>query len=378
VARESIGLYCDSTEARSRWADDLARTGLTVSDVYSAADMAGSAVLVLGVADLDDACRMLSELAAWRGGLAPVMVLLAEGGSDERGKLLEAGADDVLSWPISARELGARLGRLMSVGDLARQTARHSATLTREMAHARRVQEQILPLDPPEIEGLEIVARYVPAADIGGDFFDVFPLGDDRVGFFMADVAGHGIGAALNTMLIKSQLVIWARPGITVTETLGMLNNYLFGLTGLDYATAVYGVLNLRSRELEFSVAGHPNPLLIRPGMPTRMLETYVGQGDTASIPVGLPLGLFEQGIYMAETLQLDSGDRILLYTDGLIEWRDEAGEMIGIEGLKALADVSRDRSVAEQVDWLLGNACPTPLGEAPHDDINLLAFELK
>ena len=378
MARESIGLFCGSTEARSRWADDLARTGLAVSDVYSAADVAGSMVLVLGGADLDEACGLLSELAAWRGGSAPVMVLLDEGGSQERGKLLEAGADDVLSWPISARELGARLGRLMSVGDLARQTALHSATLTREMAHARRVQEQILPLEPPEVEGLEIVARYVPAADIGGDFFDIFPLGDDRIGFFMADVAGHGIGAALNTMLIKSQLVIWARPGITVAETLAMLNNYLFSLTGLDYATAVYGVLDLGSRALEFSVAGHPNPLLIRPGAPARMLETYVGQARAATVPVGLPLGLFEQGIYVTETVQLDSGDRVLLYTDGLIEWRDASGEMIGIEGLKTLTDASRDRSIAEQADWLLGQACPTPLGEPPHDDINLLAFELK
>jgi sigma-B regulation protein RsbU (phosphoserine phosphatase) len=376
---ETVGLLCCNGEARAARLDELRQTGLAVRPLGPGG---GEAVdveaVVVGARDAREARRGLAELADVLASPTPVMVLLDEGESEDRAALLEAGADDCLTQPISARELGGRLGRLVSTAELARQTAHHAALLSREMAHAQRVQRHILPLDPPKVHGLEIVAEYLPATNIGGDLFDVIPLAEGRVAFFMADVAGHGLGAALNTMVIKSQLAIWARPGITVGETLAMMNSYLHALTDLDYATAVYAVLDVSSRELEFAVAGHPNPLLVRPGGPISMLEVPRTPGDPDGVRAGLPLGLFEDGVYVARLVQLEPGDRVFMFTDGLVEWRDPADAMLGVEGLRAMLDASRTRPLREQVAWLFSDLQSRQGGAPPADDINLVAFMLE
>lgn len=378
MANETVGLLSASPEAAARWSDQLSQSGLAVRVVQAADEVPGLHVLVLHAATAEEAMRLLPPATFHEHSQTPVLAILDRGDSDDRATLLEAGADGCLTGAVSPRELGLHLARLASLADLSRQTARHSAAMAREMAHARRVQRHILPLEPPVVEGLDIAVQYLPAADIGGDFFDVMPFDDHRVGFFVADVAGHGIGSALNTMVLKSQLVIWARPGITVPETLGMLNSYLYGLTGMDYATAVYAVLDLRSRELEYTVAGHPNPLLLRRGKSVRMLETYTGHTDLTGVHVGLPLGMFGDGVYITETMQLLPGDRVFLYTDGLIEWRSSDGDMLGVEGLKGLVEGSRDQPLKEQAAWLVRQMRPSTAGGPPDDDVNLLAFEVR
>jgi sigma-B regulation protein RsbU (phosphoserine phosphatase) len=377
MANEAVGLLSASPQAAQRWGQQLSQGGLTVRTVKAPEEIFGLHVLVVHAASADEAVQRMPPSAFREHWHTPILVLLDAGNSDDRAAIIEAGADACLTGDVSPRELVLHIARLNSLADLTRQTARHTAAMAREMAHARRVQEHILPMEPPVIEGVEIAAQYVPATDIGGDFFDVVPLGEDRVGFFVADVAGHGIGSALNTMVLKSQLVIWARPGITMTETLGMLNNYLNGLTGADYATAVYVVLDLRTRELEYTVAGHPNPLLWRRSQGVRMLETYTSHADTAGVHVGLPLGMFGDGVYLTETTQLLPGDRVYLYTDGLIEWRSEGGDMLGVEGLRRLIGDSAHQSLADQAAWLVRQAAPSADGSPP-DDINLLAFEVR
>lgn len=378
MANESVGLLSANPQGASRWSEHLSQSGLAVRTVAAADEVPGLGVLVLHAATAEEALRLLPPATFREHSQTPVLVVLDAGDSEDRAVLLEAGADGCLTGTVSPRELVLHLARLASLADLSRQTARHSAAMARDMAHARRVQEHILPLVPPLVEGVDIAVRYLPAADIGGDFFDVMPFDDQRVGFFVADVAGHGIGSALNTMVLKSQLVIWARSGITVPETLGMLNNYLHGLTGMDYATAVYAVLDLRSLELEYTVAGHPNPLLLRRGKGVRMLETYAGHAGVAGVHVGLPLGMFGEGVYVTETAQLLPGDRVFLYTDGLIEWRSSAGEMLGVDGLRGLIESSCNQSLDEQAAWLVRQMESSAEGGPPDDDVNLLAFEVR
>ena len=375
---ETVGLMCCDGDAGAAWGDELARAGLAVRPVRHAAEAAGLKVLIVRARDADQASVALREVTVRGESSSPVMVVLQEGGSADRASLLESGADDCLVEPVSSRELGARIGRLIGMADMARETARHSAVISREMAHARRVQQHILPLDPPRVDGVRVVAEYVPAADIGGDLFDILPLEPGRVAFFMADVAGHGIGAALNTMVIKSQLSIWGKPGITVSETLGMLNNHLFALTDLDYATAVYAILDVPSRQLEYAVAGHPNPLLLRRDEAVRMLEVSRLPASSSGFRAGLPLGLFEDGIYVSERAQLQPNDRVLFFTDGVIEWRDDRDNLLGMEGLRELLEASGDQPLKDQIPWVLDRLKSMSPGQPPGDDVNLVAFEVE
>jgi sigma-B regulation protein RsbU (phosphoserine phosphatase) len=305
-----------------------------------------------------------------------VLVFLDEGDSADRASILESGADECLTAPVVPRELVARLARLMSGASLGREATRHGAELARELARARRIQQYIMPLKPPTIEGLEIVAEYLPAVDVGGDFFDILTFDRGRAGLFMADVAGHGIGAAMNAMLIKSQLAVWAKASITVGETLGMLNHYLFSLTEIEYATAVYALVDVPARQMEYSLAGHPPPVLVRRGQQARLLEAPAVPQDGQQ-HVGLPLAMFDSGAYVSARLSLDPGDRVVLYTDGLTEWRDSEGAMLGLDGLCGLLDQSRGRPLRQQVAWLLGELQARSPDGNPLDDVNLLAFEV-
>jgi serine phosphatase RsbU (regulator of sigma subunit) len=328
----------------------------------------------------DEARWLVAEASRSNGLAVPVMVVLDAGDSADRAAVLESGADDCLIQPVSGRELRARLARLSASAGLAQQAARSSALLARELGHAERVQRFILPLKPPPVEGLEIVAEYLPAATLGGDFFDILPFAQARAGFLVADVAGHGIGAALNAMLLKSQLAVWARPDIPVVVTLSLLNNYLCALTDLDYATAVYAVIDARAPALEYALAGHPAPLLLRRGQAAPLppaLEPRSRTGAAGDAPFGVPLGLYEAARYASGVVELAAGDRLLLFTDGLIDWHDSAGEPLGLDGLVALLEQSHDRPLAEQVAWLLGRLQERSAGAAPADDVNVVAVQI-
>lgn len=359
--------------ARAEAVDGLAAAVLAGDQ--SAAGTAGQ-VLVLLAADVSQAQAMMSglDLAAWDSRPA-LAVVLSRGTSRERALVIGSGADECLSGDVDVMELEVRVRRLAQVAVLAADAAEQRGRLDRELEQARRIQRYILPLVPPPVPGVDIVAEYLPAAVLGGDFFDIIRLDDQRVAFFMADVVGHGVGAALNTMLIKSQLVIWARSGISVCETMSLLNDSLSRLVDLEYATAVYGVLDLSNWTLEYTLAGHPGPVLLRPGAGVSVLGVVHPAQTLKGMRMGLPLGMFENGVYFSETVDVQVDDRVLFYTDGLIEWRDEDGERLGMDGLcEVLGEISH-RALEDQVAWLMHHMRRRGGGLAPDDDVNLVAF---
>jgi serine phosphatase RsbU (regulator of sigma subunit) len=335
----------------------------------------GLQVLLIVARDASEATELVAATGVL-GGMRPALtVLLDEGDSAARAEVLEAGADDCLTAPVVARELGARLVRQAGIHSLAIESARYSRLLSQELAQARRFQQHILPLPPPAIEGLTLAARYVPAAQLGGDFFDILPLGDGLTGLFMADV-GHGVEASLHTMLIKSQLVIWARSGIRATETLSLLNNYLCPLIDVRFTTAVYALYERQGRRLEYAIAGHPRPVLIRKGEASRLLDAAAIPPHMTGRKIGLPLGVFNDCAYLAAEVSLAPGDRVAFYTDGIIEARGPDGQMLGVDGLCVLLDQYRNKPPAEQVNAVVGHlsCCGGPL--RTDDDVNLLIIE--
>lgn len=183
-----------------------------------------------------------------------------------------------------------------------------------EMRLAARVQREFIPRAMPDLPMLSFAALYRPAGYVSGDLYDVMRLDEDHVGFYVADVIGHGVPAAMMTMFIKQALPtrqIVAGHGYRLVpphEALSHLNQQMLThkTDTLRFATACYAILNHRTLELELASAGHPNPLLMSGDGSIRALEAH-----------GPLLGVFGDAEFTPLRVQLAAGDRLLLYSDG-------------------------------------------------------------
>lgn len=199
--------------------------------------------------------------------------------------------------------------------------------LEKELSIARNIQLATLPETYPRIPGLTVHGRYVPMDAIGGDFYDFFEAGDG-LGVIVADVCGHGVPAALGASMVKvafaGQYLHARRPD----RLLDFMNNTLIDRMSNGFVTAAYLFLDLRSRRLSLSAAGHPPVLLHhRNG---RLLE---GAPDITELSVrGIGIGIKREYEYGLMEHDVGPGDRVVLYTDGIIECRNAGGEMFGEE----------------------------------------------
>jgi sigma-B regulation protein RsbU (phosphoserine phosphatase) len=248
--------------------------------------------------------------------------------------------------------------------------------LEREIQIASEVQARLLPSEGPRIEGLRYFASCRPARGVGGDFYDFLGLGPGRLGIGVGDVAGKGISAALLMAslqaLLRSHAVADAdRPVDLVRE----LNRHLCETTDdARFATFFFAAYDQASRRLKYINAGHVPPLVVR--APDRENgETQVERLASS----GTPLGLFEDGDWRSEEIELRPGDRLLMFSDGLTEASGpEDGEMFGEQRLldivrrlgKAIDEQELLRRILDEVDRFGGRG-------APQDDITLVVARI-
>jgi len=187
------------------------------------------------------------------------------------------------------------------------------ARMHEELQLAAMVQREFLPRELPRLCGVEFAALWRPAHYVSGDIYDIARLDNDHVGVFIADAVGHGVPAALMTMIICRSLTTKIITGNTYEliephEVLSQLNQDLIRRQGRTtrFATAAYAVVNCRSRMMRFAGAGHPPPLLVSADGASRQLETEGGL-----------LGVFDDEQYDQIELPLSVGDRLFLYSDG-------------------------------------------------------------
>jgi sigma-B regulation protein RsbU (phosphoserine phosphatase) len=259
------------------------------------------------------------------------------------------------------------------------------ATLAQELATARRIQASILPPSVPKVGGLRLAARYQPMADVAGDFWDVLAA-DGRMGLLVADVSGHGVPAALVASMVKvvfeAQRERAAEPAALVAGMNALLCRLLRG----PFVTAVYASVSPAEGRLRFAGAGHPPALLWRAGagQVQRLYEN------------GLLMGLDETASYRAGEAAIGPGDRLLLFTDGVIEAANARDEHFGLERLErvlvdgaaleaeALADrllveLGRHRGVEgfeDDVTLLVADVLPPRSTWATRETVDRTAFE--
>jgi sigma-B regulation protein RsbU (phosphoserine phosphatase) len=175
----------------------------------------------------------------------------------------------------------------------------------------------LLPSELPQVPGVEIQASWLPAKNIGGDYYDAIKLDDETLAFCIADVAGKGLPAAIVMSNIQAAVRAYANTMRSPADLCKQLNKLIFGNTQtMRFVTFFYGVLDIRTRELRYTNAGHVPPILIRKdGTPETLSEG------------GMVLGPFSDSRYHEASVVLHSGDRLVLLTDGITEAANTAGE---------------------------------------------------
>jgi sigma-B regulation protein RsbU (phosphoserine phosphatase) len=242
-----------------------------------------------------------------------------------------------------------------------RQSLNHEAEL------ARKIQRSLLPGILDLSPWTSIAAAWEPSAHVGGDYFDVFLLGDDRIGFCIADVSGHGIPAALLMSNVQSAVRLLATDGVPPAEICDRLNRQAStSFPESDFLTFLFGSLHIPTWRMVYCNAGHCSPIIIRDGGRVEPLRAG-----------GIPLGTLPTWDYREESVLLHPGDKIFLYTDGVTEAMNRAGELFGEEQLKAVLWENRLHG-PEQIKRSVLEAVGTHSQGNTEDDITMLCIAIK
>jgi sigma-B regulation protein RsbU (phosphoserine phosphatase) len=227
----------------------------------------------------------------------------------------------------------------------ARQTLHRDLQLSeiqKELEVAKRIQLSILPSTFPTSANFRVAARYVPMTSVAGDFYDFIVADDTHAGLLIADVSGHGVPAALIASMVKVAATAQRANAADPARLLAGMNAILCGNTQEQFVTAAYVHLDSQSRELRYSAAGHPPMLLLRGGEVLEVAEN------------GLILAAFDYATYSTAAQRLQTGDRLLLYTDGIVEATNSTGEYFGQDALGTLLRQTAGITPAETADRII------------------------
>jgi serine phosphatase RsbU (regulator of sigma subunit) len=240
--------------------------------------------------------------------------------------------------------------------------------LERELELARQVQQSVLPLTFPPLPGYTFAARNEPARQVGGDFYDIFSLDEARVGLVIADVSDKGMPAALYMALTRSLLLAEARRERSPKAVLENVHRLLLELGEPDmFVTVFYGVIDGPAHLLTYARAGHDPPLLLRDGAVEQLggSGTFLGFADLDEVDLS------------EETLALQPGDRLVLYTDGLTDAVSQAGQSFDLAQLRSRLQ-SHTELPADELCATLFTELTTFQGGAPqYDDMTMLAIDV-
>jgi sigma-B regulation protein RsbU (phosphoserine phosphatase) len=250
------------------------------------------------------------------------------------------------------------------------------AELDRELQVVGEIQRALLPRELPKIPGIEMDTLYRTSARAGGDYYDFFPLTERSWGIFIADVAGHGTPAAV--LMAITHAIAHTRPGPPTPpdDVLEYLNHHLARsyTTSGSFVTAFYATLDIDTRELVYSTAGHNPPRLLRRG---EVLSLGAGETSHAS---GLPLGILEDSVYGRASMKLEKDDLLVLYTDGITEAMARADAngrrtLYGLPRLDALLQACPSASAEACIKRISEDVMTFTQGTPPTDDQTLVAI---
>lgn len=250
-----------------------------------------------------------------------------------------------------------------------------------DLEAAAKIQKSLLPDSPPETSRVKLRWAFKPCAELAGDIFNVFPLGEHQLAIYMLDVSGHGVPAALLSVTLHR--VLSPAPGrssVVIAETkrqgcrpvppaavARQLNRQFPMDSGRrQYFTLLYGLLDLKTLEFRFTCAGHPAPAHLPPN----------GQGSILDVS-GFPVGLLQEATYQEHRLALHNGDRLYLYSDGVTDAWNANGELFGRTRLLEVLQEGLNETLDDSLSLLMETLQSWCGGAPPADDISVLAIEV-
>ena len=241
--------------------------------------------------------------------------------------------------------------------------------LKRDLQAAAIVQQTQLPQRLPDIKGFDFAWRYRPCQELAGDTLNIVQLDDSRVMVYVLDVSGHGVRSALQSFAVAQDLR--PRPGgpdlALPLEVLERLNlKYPFDMQTGMFFTMLYGMLDTQARTFTFACAGHPGPVLLRHDQPPEILEVR-----------SFPVGMNPEPGYESQTIQLQPGDKLILFTDGVVEAMSSRDIPFGEERFLTMLKKNRQQNLNSLMDSVLQSlekwACHVNL----RDDLSLVGIEI-
>ncbi len=330
-----------------------------------------------------EVCEHLKADDALRG--IPVIFISALTEPVDKVRAFGTGGVDYLTKPFQMEELHARVETHLNLRRLQVELERANGLLARtneRMSHdlraAAAIQRTFLPNAMPVVPGLAFGWAYRPCDELAGDGLNVVDLGGGRVGVCVFDVSGHGVGAALLSVSLSrllsrpgdpSSILLRPPPGAgpsSPAEVADRLNRqFPFDAATHQFTTLLYGIVDAGTGAFRYVAAGHPGPVHLPAGRPPTSTDTP-----------GFPLGVGDDA-YEEPVIQLRGGDRLYLYSDGVIEAMSPGGEPFGNARLLQAVDCSRAWPVQECVDALLADVDRWRGGGRPQDDLSVLAVDL-
>ena len=232
--------------------------------------------------------------------------------------------------------------------------------IQKELEVARNIQMSILPGEFPASASFRVAAKYAPMTAVAGDLYDFLQIDGRCAALLIADVSGHGVPAALIASMVKMAATSQRGHADHPAQLLAGMNAALCGNTQGQFVTAACVHLDAGARELRYAAAGHPAMLLLRAGMVVEVAEN------------GLLLAATERAEYTERSMNLERGDRLLLYTDGLVEAKDGAGRMFGDKALAEVLQKTSHLAPADAAEQIIGEV--QQWAAAQEDDLTALS----
>lgn len=292
-------------------------------------------------------CRRLREIPQFAA--LPVLFQTILDSEDEQVRCFAAGGNDYITKPIRAGECVARVRQQLEKRLLFKDLTAFRERLNGELRSARDMQMSLLP-EPTAVAklgaryGVAVRSHFETSSELGGDFWQLYPIDDRRFGVLIADFAGHGITAAINTFRLHTLIDRVDADRARPADWLAALGAALKGVLPVgQFATAFYGVIDLDQNTMTYAGAGAPPPVL-----------ALRGEEPTALDSTGLVLGVSRSGFYHERRAAFPPGARLFLYSDALTETVDEGGRALGLNAVPALVDLAQRACPADPLAALL------------------------
>jgi sigma-B regulation protein RsbU (phosphoserine phosphatase) len=364
-----INIGVISGALKDSFATKVATSGEKALAIASGKERPDLILLDIMMPEMDgyEVCRRLKANPDTRD--IPVIFLTSQTEAEDETKGFEVGAVDYVHKPFSAAVVKARVRTHLMLREAHAQIAKQLVEINTELEMARQIQLSILPSTTPKINGMEIVARYIPMTSVAGDFYDFIVQDDRHLGILIADVSGHGLPAALIASMLQVALTAQTSHVSEPGKVLAGLNRALCGKFQQNFVTAAYVYLDLEKNVLKYAGAGHPPVLIWRKsaGTASQLLEN------------GLVLGQFDDATYDSIEIPIEVGDRFVLYTDGIPETFSPDGEEFGTDRFLRFVDANTRLDAGPFADALLlelARWLDRPPGEGHKDDISLLVVD--